>query len=93
MPIPRKSRLDLRMTPEVLALLKRAAEIEGRSLTEFVVAAASAAAQQTIEQTEIIRLSGESARRFVEHLLDPPPIAPAMVRAFEHHKRLFGSPL
>ena len=87
---PRKTRLDLHTTPEVLAILKRAAEIEGRSLTDFVVAAASAAARQTLEQTEIIRLSGEDARRFVEHLLDPPPIASAMVRAFEHHKRLVG---
>ena len=59
---PRKTRLDLHTTPEVLAILKRAAEIEGRSLTDFVVAAASAAARQTLEQTEIIRLSGEDAR-------------------------------
>lgn len=90
MPTPRKQRLDIRTTPEVLAILKRAAEIEGRSLADFVVAAASAAARQTIEQTEIIRLSGEDVRRFVEHLLDSPPMAPAMVRAFEHHKRLVG---
>ena len=90
MPTPRKPRLDIRTTSEVLAISKRAAEIEGRSLTDFVVAAASAAARQTIEQTEIIRLSGEDARRFAELLLDPPPIAPAMKRAFEHHKRLVG---
>ena len=90
MPKSREPRLDIRTTPEVLTILKRAAEIEGRSLSDFVVAAASEAARQTIEQTEIIRLSGEDARRFVEHLLDPPPIAPTMVRAFEHHKRLVG---
>ena len=86
----RQARLEARTTPEVLAILKRAAEIEGRSLTDFVVAAASAAARQTIEQTEIIRLSGESARMFAALLLDPPPIAPAMKRAFEHHTRLVG---
>lgn len=54
------------------------------------MAAASAAAKTTIEQSEIIRLSGESARMFAEDLLDPPPIAPAMKRAFEHHRRLVG---
>ena len=90
MPKSRAPRLDIRTTPEVLAILKRAAEIEGRSLTDFVVAEASAAARQTIERTEIIRLSGESARMFAARLLDPPPVAPAMKRAFEHHKRLVG---
>ena len=70
--------------------MRHAAEIEGRSLTDFVVSAASAAARETIEQTEIIRLSGEDAKLFAELLLDPPPIAPPMKRAFEHHRRLVG---
>ena len=35
MPKPRKPRLDLRMTPDVLVLLKRAPEIEGRSFGGF----------------------------------------------------------
>ena len=52
--------------------------------------AARAAARQTIEQTEIIQLSGEDARRLAQHLLDPPTIAPAMLRAFEHHKQVVG---
>ena len=90
MPRPRRHRISARTTPEVLATLRHAAEIEGRSLTDFVVSAASAAARETIEQTEIIRLSGESARMFAELLLDPPPIASAMERAFEHYRRLVG---
>ena len=89
---PRKARISARTTPEVLNFLERAAEIEGHSLTDFIVAAASAAARHTIEQTEIIRLSGESARMFTQLLLDPPPVTPAMRRAFEHHKRLVGDP-
>ena len=42
-------------------MLRRAAEIEGRSLTDFVVAAASAAARHTIAEAEVLHLSGESA--------------------------------
>jgi len=90
MPYTRQARLEARLAPEVHAILKRAAEIEGRSLTDFVVAAASAAAKQTIEQTEVIRLSGESARHFASLLADPPPVAPAMERARAHHERLVG---
>lgn len=40
-----------------MAVLKRAAEIEGRTLTDFVVAAAHEAAKRTIEDNEVIRLS------------------------------------
>jgi uncharacterized protein (DUF1778 family) len=84
------ARLEARLPAEVHALLKRAAEIEGRSLTDFVVAAASAAARRTIEETGIIRLSVEDQEAFANALINPPPIKPALKRAFKHHRRLFG---
>ena len=87
---PRQARLEARLAPEVHAMLRRAAEIEGRSLTDFVVAAASAAARQTIAETEVLYLGGESARAFAALLLDPPAITPAMERAWAHHARLIG---
>jgi uncharacterized protein (DUF1778 family) len=91
MPTPhRQSRLEARIAPDVHDILKRAAEIEGRSLTDFVVAAASAAARATIAQTEMISLSRESAAAFASLLADPRPPAPAMERARAHHERLIG---
>ncbi len=84
------ARLEARITPDLHALLKRAGAIEGRTVTDFVVAAAWNAAERTIESTEIIRLSAEDQRRFAELLLDPPAPTPAMRRAFEHHRALFG---
>jgi uncharacterized protein (DUF1778 family) len=85
------ARLEARLPAEVHALLKRAAEIEGRSLTDFVVAAASAAARKTIEEAGMIRLSVEDQRRFAEALINPPPLSPALKRAFKHHRRLVGA--
>lgn len=41
---PTTARLEARITPEVHALLKRAAELQGRTLTDFVVSAAQEAA-------------------------------------------------
>ncbi len=84
------ARLEARVTPEVHALLKRAAEIEGRSMTDFIVAAASAAARQTIEQVEVIRLSRQGQEAFAAALLEPPEIAPAMERAIASHRRLIA---
>ncbi len=43
-----------------------------------------------IREPTIIRLSAEDQRRFVEALLAPPKISPAMLRAYEHRKRLVG---
>jgi uncharacterized protein (DUF1778 family) len=85
----RQSRLEARITPEVHAILKRAAQIEGRSLTDFVVAAASAAAKQTIAQTEIVRLNAESSAFFASLQADETRV-PAMDHARHHHERLIG---
>jgi len=84
------ARLEARLPADVLVLLKRAAEIEGRSLTDFVVAAASAAARKTIEEAGMIRLSVEDQQSFAEALINPPPMKPALKRAFKRHRRLFG---
>jgi len=84
----RTARLEARLSPEALAVLKRAAEIQGRSVSDFVVAAAQEAAHRTIEETQIIRLSVEDQHRIAEALLNPPEPTPALRKAFEHHRRL-----
>ena len=52
----RSARIEVRTTPDVLDVLKRAAEIEGRSLSNFVVAAARETAYRMIEPAHFIRL-------------------------------------
>jgi uncharacterized protein (DUF1778 family) len=84
------ARLEARLPAEVHALLKRAAEIEGRSLTDFVVSAAREAARKTIEESSIIKLSAEDQMRFAEALIEPKPLTPAMERAVSRHRRLLG---
>jgi uncharacterized protein (DUF1778 family) len=84
------ARLEARVPEDVHALLKRAAEIEGRTLTDFVISAASSAALETVEKAEIIRLSGRSAEMLTELIANPPPMNDAMRRAHEHRARLLG---
>lgn len=84
------ARLEARLPGDVHALLKRAAEIEGRTLTDFVVAAASAAARKTIEDAGLIRLSADDQQRFADALIDPPPLSPAMRRAIKRHRKLIA---
>ena len=86
----RSERIEARITPDALAVVRHAAELQGRSLSEFVVAAAEEAARKTIEDTQVIRLSVEDQQRFVDLLLNPPPPTPALQRAREHHEQLLG---
>lgn len=88
----RSERIEARTTPAVLDILRHAAAMEGRSLSDFVVTAAERAARQAIEEAQVIRLSTDDQRRFVEALLDPPAPAPAMARAHAHHRRLIREP-
>jgi len=57
-------------------------------MTDFVVTAITEAAQQAIEQAEVIRLSQADSQRFAEALLSPPQQTPAMERAFARHRAL-----
>jgi uncharacterized protein (DUF1778 family) len=84
----RTARIEARIAPDGLAVVKRAAEIQGRSVSDFVVAAAQEAAHRTIEETHLIRLSVEDQRRFVDLLLNPPEPPPALLRAKKAHARL-----
>jgi uncharacterized protein (DUF1778 family) len=82
------ARLEARISLDLQKMLKRAAEIQGRSLTDFVVTACQEAAQRAIEQTEVIRLSLADQQRFAELLLSPPKPSPALKRAMARHDKL-----
>lgn len=87
---PTTARLEARLPTDVHALLKRAAEIEGRTVTDFVVSAARAAACRTIEETEVMRLSVEDQRQIAKALLHPPEPTRALRKAFQRRRKLLG---
>jgi uncharacterized protein (DUF1778 family) len=84
------ARLEARLPPDVMARFKRAAEIQGRTLTDFVVAAADEAACRVIEQTEIIHLSLEDQRRLAKAILNPPEPNETLRKAAKLHRELLG---
>ena len=83
--------LEARIGAELHAMLKRAAEIQGRSLTDFVVSAVQEAAQRAIEQGEVVRLSLADSERFAQALLSPPDPSPALERAFARRRKLLSA--
>ncbi len=77
------ARLEARISTDLHAMLKRAAEIQGRTMTDFVISAVQDAATRAIEQTEVIRLSRADQERFAQTLLYPPEANDALIRAFQ----------
>jgi uncharacterized protein (DUF1778 family) len=68
----RSRRLDLRIAPEEKELIEHAAALTGTSTTDFIRSRTLAAARETIRAHEVIRLTAEGSRAFVEALINPP---------------------
>ena len=90
-PESRTHRIEARIAPKALDLIKRAAEAKGSSLSDFVVAAAHDAAARELQERHILRLFAEEQRRFVALLLNPPKPNRALKRASAAHAKLIKS--
>jgi len=84
----KSTRIEARLSPYVLKVIKRAAEIEGRSVSDFVVAAAEEAAARSIERSELITIAIDHQQKFFETMLKPPKPGSVWERAREAHQRL-----
>jgi uncharacterized protein (DUF1778 family) len=76
----RTASVEARFEPETLDAIKRAAEIQGRSVKE--------AAARTIQRTNVIELSPDDQRAIAEAILNPPEPSLALRRAFQAHREL-----
>lgn len=85
------ARLEARISVDLHTMLQRAAELQGRTMTDFVVSAVTDAAQRAIEQAEIIRLSLSDQTCFAQALLCPPAPTPALQRAFARRQKLLDA--
>ena len=84
------ARLEARLPAEIHALLKEAADLHGCSLSDFVIAAARAAADDAIARHHEIRLTQAEQTRFADAILSPPPVAASLRKAMKNGKRLLN---
>lgn len=87
----RTERLEARITQAQKALFKQAAELEGRTLSDFIVQAASEAALRTVQAHQVISLTAQEQKIFVEALLNPPAPGPRLRSAARRYRKLMGS--
>ena len=83
-------RFDARLNEEQKLLIQRAAEMEGRSMTDFVIHSAEIAAQKTIEQRAMMTLSARDTAAFVDAILEPASPGPVLRAAARYYRSKLG---
>ena len=82
-------RFDARLNEEQKLLIQRATDLEGRSMTDFVLHSAEAAAERTIEKRAMLILTARETEVFVDAILNPPNAGPVLRKAaLEYRKRM-----
>jgi uncharacterized protein (DUF1778 family) len=84
------ARLEARLTDEQKALFQHAADLTGRSLTEFVVSSAQEVAARTVREHEVLTLSGHDRQIFLDALLKPNPPNKKLRQAAKRYKSIAG---
>src|SRR5438105_12570635 len=83
-------RFDARLNEEQKVLIQKAADLEGRTMTDFVLHSAEAAAERTIEQRAILILSARQTEAFVDAVLNPSKPGRVLRAAARHYKNSVG---
>ena len=86
-PSDRGARLEARISRTQKALFQRAADLSGRSLSEFVVATVQEVATKTVQDHETIQLSQAEQMAFVKALLAPPAPSAKLRQAYQANKQ------
>lgn len=83
-------RFDARLNEEQKLLIQRAADMEGRTMTDFVLRSAEAAAEQAIRDRSTLVLTARETEAFVNSILHPPEPGPVLRKAARQYKRQMG---
>ena len=84
----RSARLEARLTEQQRQTLKLAADLEGRSLSDYVVHAAYQSALISIQNAALLRLSARDTEVLLVALGSPPRPNAALERAHARHRKL-----
>jgi uncharacterized protein (DUF1778 family) len=83
---PKTQRLIARATSEQKLRIQRAADLSGRSLTDFILDNALAAADETIKSHQVIQLTVRETRALFAALDNPPDFDEKMLEAAKRHQ-------
>ncbi|MDP2663621.1 MAG: DUF1778 domain-containing protein [Dehalococcoidia bacterium] len=86
----KSKRLEARVTAQQRELIQRAADLSGRSLTDFIVSSLQTAAEETLRAYQVIELTTRDTEAFVNSLLNPPAPNERLRDAAHRYRELTG---
>jgi uncharacterized protein (DUF1778 family) len=88
--VGKTERIEARVSTPQKEILQRAADLEGRSLTDFVISSAQEVAKRVISEHEVLRLTARDSEVLLNALLNPPSANENLRRAARRHKQRRG---
>jgi uncharacterized protein (DUF1778 family) len=85
------NRLEARVTPGLKRLFQHAADLQGVTLSDFLIQSLRQAAVQTVEEHEMLRLSARDSRRFAKALLAPSKPNARLRAAARRYRRIVAA--
>ena len=86
-----KNRLEARVDPELKELFQRAADLQGLTLSDFLISSLRDSALRTLHEHEVLRLSRRDSMAFAAALLSPPAPNAKLKAAARRYRRLTGA--
>jgi uncharacterized protein (DUF1778 family) len=86
----RAERLEARVTAEQKTLIERAAALQGRTVTDFVLTSVQDAARRAIEEHQQLELSVRDSEAFVYALLNSKPVNSRLRETVRRYRETTG---
>ena len=86
----RAERLEARLTRDQKALIEHAAALQGRTVTDFVLASVQEASRRAIQEHRQVDLSLRDSQSFVEALLNPRPVNDRLRETVRRYRETTG---
>jgi len=81
--VAKRNTLNLRIKPEVRSLIDRAAKLQGKNRTDFILDAARNAAEEALLDQALFVVSEEAYTEFVERLDRSPAANPRLKKTMQ----------
>lgn len=86
----RSERLEARVTAAQKSLIERAAALQGRSVTDFVLTSVQEAALRAIDEHQRLDLSLRDSEVFVQALMNPAPVNERLHETVRRYREKIG---
>ena len=83
----RSERFNLRLSSDAKKRIERAASVEGRTASSFILSSALAQAERTLREHEAMVLNRREAEIFFDALVRPPKMNARLASALKEHDR------